>query len=463
VRAPLFVAAALGLAAFVPSNPVDPPAAQSEAERLARRVRELAEEFLDAHPLAGLSVAVALGPETVLVDGFGFADLEHMAPASADTLYRIGSLTQQFTAVAILQLVEDGRLSLDDPLSKFFADWPAHAAGVSVRQLLTHTSGIPSYTGFGLQFGDDFCQGLEREDIVALFRDRPLDFEPGTGFSYSASGYYLLGLILEEVSGQGYTDYVIAQLFEPLEMERTVYCYDDALLVGRASGYQEVAGELHNDAPFSMLHPFAAGALCSTAGDLLRWQRGLLDGIPIRRESWELLTAPARLKDGTELPFGLGLCIEHLAGHRAISHGGGINGFRSHLAWYADLDLTIVVLANGEDAPVDHLERAIARAALGLDPEPVRDLLLSAEEKAVYTGGYQIGSTRIDILDRGPRLALCSATEPELELRAQGAHVFVSAGRPDTRVTFLVQDGEAQAWAFLLEQGGFQQLARRLD
>jgi CubicO group peptidase (beta-lactamase class C family) len=435
---------------------------RADEDRLVERAEELARAFVARENVAGISVALARGDELLLEAGYGYADLEHLAHADGETVYRIGSLTQQLTAAAILKLAEAERLSLEDPLSVFFPEWPEPAAKVTLRQLLTHTSGIPSYTGLGLRFGDDFCRDMTREDIVALFRDRPLEFEPGTQFSFSSSGYFLLGLILEQASGQEYTSYLASQIFRPLGMDATVYCYEDRLLVHRASGYQDIAGELHPDLPFSIEHPFSAGALCSTVGDLVRWQRGLIGGLVLRESTWREMCSPAELADGTEIPFGLGLGLDDTEGHPAISYGGGINGFRSHLAYYPELDLTIVVLANSERAPVHELEHAIARVALGLEPEELRDLPLLPDQMQPYLGSYNIGSSRYLVRARGPRLVLVPPLAPEYELLYQGEHRFVSSVEPDTRVVFgLDEDGRA-VW-FRLIEGGCEQLARRLE
>lgn len=435
--------------------------AQSDDLRLGERAAELAERFAAPEGVPGLSIALDVGGRTLLARGFGYADLEHMSPAEADTVYRIGSLTQPFTAVAILQLLDDGKLSLDEPLGNCFPDWPEAVRGITIEELLTHTSGLVSYTGLGLRFGDDFCAGMTREDVLALFLDQPLEFEPGTQFAFSSSGYFVLGLVVEKVSGQSYPDYLTRHVFEPLGMEHTVYCYEDSLLVRRASGYQEIAGELENDAPLSIEHPFSAGALCSTAPDLVRFQRGLVDGTLLRPSTFARMAQPTVLPDGTHVPFGLGLSLDETDGHPAIGCGGAINGFRSHLAYYPELDLSIALLANAEDAPLHELEHAIARVALGLAPEELRDLALEPDAQRPYLGAFQVGSSRYLVQSRGPRLLVVPPLDPEYELLYQGDDRFVSAADPSTRFVFQVVDGRAES--FRLLQGGFEQLARRVE
>ena len=182
----------------------------------------------------GVSIAVARGGRLVYAKGHGLANVELNVPATPDTVFRIGSITKQFTAAAIMQLVEDGKMSLDDPIEKFLPDFPVRGRHITIRHLLNHTSGIKSYTSLGLKFLAVTRQDLSHEDLIALFKDEPDDFQPGEKWLYDNSGYYLLGVILEKVTGYKYGDYLQRQFFTPLGLSSTIYCDVEPIVKKRA-------------------------------------------------------------------------------------------------------------------------------------------------------------------------------------------------------------------------------------
>jgi CubicO group peptidase (beta-lactamase class C family) len=226
---------------------------------LAQKLDKIVTDALAEQPSAGLSLAVYRDGKAILVKGFGKADLENDVAADARTVYRIGSITKQFTAVAIMQLVEHGRLSLDDDVSKY-VDFPAIFKGkkVTVRQLLTHTSGIMSYTEVRELL--TMVRALSHAELLAYVKDAPFDFEPGTSWKYDNTGYYLLGMIVEKVSGSAYADYLAANVFGRAGLADTSYCLDQPLIPRRARGYGiDASGKLVNADPIHMSIPFAAG------------------------------------------------------------------------------------------------------------------------------------------------------------------------------------------------------------
>ncbi len=318
----------------------------------------------------GVSVAVAHGGRIVHAKGYGLANVELKVPATTDTVYRVGSITKQFTAAAIMQVVEQGKMSLDDPIEKFLPDYPIRGRHITIRHLLNHTSGIKSYTSLGLEFLAVTRQDLRHEDLIALFKDEPDDFQPGEKWLYDNSGYYLLGVILEKVTGDSYGEYVQGQLFTPLGLSSTLYCDVEPIVKNRASGYQVGLDKQLRNADFiSMKNPFAAGSLCSTVKDLVTWTSALAGGKVVTAASYAQMIAPTKLADGTEQAYGFGLMPGRLEGHPQIAHGGGINGFASMLMYFPKDDVTVVVLTNSSVGASTRIATRVARAALGLPPQ----------------------------------------------------------------------------------------------
>jgi CubicO group peptidase (beta-lactamase class C family) len=435
--------------------------AQSPAGTLTARIDSMAAAALTSWPAVGLSIAVVRGGDTIVMRGYGRADLEHDVPATAQTVYRIGSITKQFTAVAILQLIEQGKLTLDDTLQRFLPDFPAQGNRVTIRHLLTHTSGIKSYTSLGPEWQDKMRLDLTHAQLVALFRDKPFDFAPGARFLYDNSGYYLLGMIVERVSGLAYAEYLNQRLFTPLGLRATAYCDDRTVLPHRASGYELDSGTFVNASPLSMTQPFAAGALCSTVGDLVAWQRSLHAHRLIGAASYARMTTPGTLNDGSRTTYGFGLGVGTLDGHRRIGHGGGINGFLSILDDYPDDSLSVVVLANSESARPGRLAQEIARVVLGAPAAAVADLPLGAADRSRFAGTYALGPLQVRVFETGGRLQAQATGQSAFGLRWQGDSTFVAAFDDDVRLVFQPA-GQPQAKAFVLYQGGITQTATRL-
>ncbi len=332
---------------------------------LADRVDALAAAALEASPLAGVSIAIVRDGRTVVSKGYGLADVGRALPATADTVYRIGSLTKQFTAASVLQLVEAGRLSLDDDLATLLPDFPAQGPRVTVRHLLNHTSGIKDHTDLAGGRGEP---GTTRQAVVDLIAAQPFDFEPGERFSYTNSGYLLLGLVIEKVTGGSYASYLEEHLFEPLGLEATSYCPDEPEGPEQARGYEVSRGTLVDAPPIEMAVPFSAGGLCSTVGDLLTWSQGLRSGLVISEASYRQMTTPTEMPDGTTVPYGFGLMRHPLQGHEAVYHDGAINGFMSRLTFFSDDGVSVAILSNTftEGPGLDPLAAPLDALALGI-------------------------------------------------------------------------------------------------
>lgn len=327
---------------------VAPASAQVPDSLVLRRVDSLAAAAIAQGPLSGLSIVVARGDRIVLASGYGHADLEHRTPATPATVYQIGSITKQFTAVAIMQLVEQGKVRLDADHASYLPESPVKDRRLTVAQLLDHTSGLKNYTSLGSAYMQDtFRLDLAADRMARLIAAQPPDFAPGTDWDYTNSGYFLAGMLVEKVSGMSYADYVRTHIAARAGLSSTEYCDLAAVRPGRARGYQTArSGGLEHAPPLNMSVPYAAGALCSTALDLVKYQRALVGGRLVRPASYRRMTQPAVLRDGWRTIYGLGLVNDVFAGQRMVGHGGQINGFWSVLFYYPVHDVTVVLLSN---------------------------------------------------------------------------------------------------------------------
>lgn len=333
---------------------------------LSARIDAIVEAGRSAQRIPGVTLLVEHRGRRIVGRGYGLADVENEVPAGLDTAYQIASLTKQFTAAAILQLIEKGRLRLDDDVTRLVPGLRLRGGKVAVHHLLSHTHGIPEYNRDETRA--EWPAATSHERIVALITDRNLEFQPGEKFSYRNSGYYLLGMIVERVSGMSYGDYLRMQMFEPLGMRHTSQCTSREILPQRAHGYTLEGRELHNPAFLDMSWTFAVGSLCSTASDLLLWQRALHSGRVVSAESDARMITPVTLNDGTVTDYGYGLGRSVHEGHPLIRHGGNTVGFSSYLTRYPDDDLTIVLLTNSDKVETWALDDDIARVVLGLPP-----------------------------------------------------------------------------------------------
>ena len=336
----------------------------------------------------GAAVAVRQGGQLVFAGGFGLANVEWGIPLDLDTVFRIASITKQFTAAAIMKLVEAGKLGVDDPIERRLPDYPVGSRLITIRHLLNHTSGIKSYTGL-----PNFAAELMRKDqdlsgVIDVFKDLPPDFEPGEKFLYSNSGYVLLGAIIEAVSGQDYETFLRETFFDPLGLTSTRYLYDAPIVPKRAAGYERMP-KLANAAPMSMTWPHAAGALGSTVNDLLRWDEALRSGEAVSPASYASMTTPGKLNDGSATAYGFGLRTGIYRGRANVGHNGGINGFLTSLVHWPGDDLTVVVLSNVIPFDVDGAAFGLARRALGLPDTRRSPIALDATHLAACAGVYR--------------------------------------------------------------------------
>lgn len=328
------------------------PAAADSVDDYVRAVME-------KQKIPGVSVAIVRDGKTVKAEGYGYANLELDVKASADTIYQSGSIGKQFTAAGILLLAEDGKLSLDDRLSKHFPDGPADWHRITIRHLLTHTSGIKDYEG-----RDDLDMHKEygEDDLLKVMMKLPLQFEPGTQWSYSNSGYLILGLLTSKLAGKHWSEFQKERIFAPLGMTTTQVISERDLVKNRAAGYElDDAKAVKNQGWVDpSLNRLADGSLYFSVKDLAAWDAALRERKFLKPASYEAWWTPVRLASGTTYPYGFGWSLVEQRGERLIEHGGSWQGFRTMIARYVDQGLTVIVLANLAQAEPETMAHAIA-------------------------------------------------------------------------------------------------------
>jgi N-acyl-D-aspartate/D-glutamate deacylase/CubicO group peptidase (beta-lactamase class C family) len=407
---------------------------------LEARIDAIVNAPIASGKVAGASVAVVKGGKTILMKGYGLADLELNVPTPPLATYEIGSVTKQFTAAAILLLQEDGKLSLDDEVTKFLPDYPTQGYRITLRRLLDHTSGIKGYTELA-EFEDFQRLDRPRDELVTMFSEKPFDFAPGEEQIYNNSAFFLLGLVIEKASGMSYAAFVQQRLFDRVGMKNSYYCSERKVRRNHAHGYDTEAGVLVHKGFLDHDWPYAAGSLCSNTADLVAWNRALHGRALLSPASYAAMTTPGVLNDGTAHRYGLGIGLADIGGRRAIAHGGGIDGFLSESQFYPDNDMVIVVLLNtaGPVRPRD-IAREIADAVLGPAPNRSRPF---AGDLSAYAGVYsgrgrgRSATVTIAVKDQALTLTRSGASKPEA-LEYRGGQTF---GFGDTLVTFESRDG----------------------
>lgn len=335
----------LAVAAFV----LAPALASGQANRaaVAERLDSVARAAVAANRTVGIVAAVVRGSDTLLLRGYGKADREWDVPMPEDAMFEVGSIAKQFTAAAVLQLRDEGKLSLDDEITKWLPDFDTRGHRVTLRRLLDHTSGIRGLTEMPEFHHLAINPHFPRDSAYALIKRYPFQFAPGAAQVYNNSAYWLLGLIIEKASGKTYENFIEQRIFQPLGMTRSTYCNSAEDVPRRAHGYSMRGGVVRRAHANVHTWPYAAGSICSTAGDLVRWLQALHGGKVLSPASYAEMIAPATLADGTPLRYAMGLAVgTNYGGQRVIGHGGTIEGFRAEANWYPDAQLAVVVLLN---------------------------------------------------------------------------------------------------------------------
>lgn len=293
--------------------------------------------------IPGLALAVVHNGEIIKARGYGWANVELDVPVKPETIFQTGSVGKQFTATAVMMLVEEGKIGLDDHISKYFGEAPAAWKDITVRNLLTHTSGIPDYTEKVISLRKDYTE----PQLLSIFERLPLNFPPGQKWSYSNTGYVILGVLIHKVTGQFYGDFLHDRIFQPLGMNSTRIISEADIVPNRASGYRLVKGALKNQEWVSpTLNTTADGALYTNVLDMAAWDGALRAGRLLKQPSFDQMYTPVTLTGGKTYPYGFGWDISQVGGHRLLEHGGAWQGFTTFIARYDEESLTVIALTN---------------------------------------------------------------------------------------------------------------------
>jgi D-alanyl-D-alanine carboxypeptidase len=324
---------------------------------LADNVDEYVKAQMEQRRIPGLALAIVKNGGLTRQEAYGLANLELKSPARTNTVFEIGSITKQFTAALVLVLADERKLTLDDKITRFFPNAPEAWKGITVRHLLTHTSGIRNYTGLP---GFEVTKKLDAEKFVATLGVHPLESRPGEAFKYCNSGYNLAGYIIEKVSGKSYWDILRARILDPLQMRTTTSRDLKPIVDNRADGYEIEAGKLVNR-DSDLTDVFAAGAILSTVGDLVKWNAALDNGKLWSDAGRAAMWSPFTLNSGARYPYGLGWRLDDHKNRRTIWHSGSTSGFTASLLRFPDEKLAIIVLCNlGDQGTATHVAKGIA-------------------------------------------------------------------------------------------------------
>ncbi|MDR7372478.1 serine hydrolase [Flavobacterium aquidurense] len=376
------------------------------AQDKAKKIDQLLSKYKEYGQFNG-SALVAENGKVILKKGYGFANMEWDIPNQPDTKFRLGSISKQFTAFLIVKLAEDGKLKLDVPITTYLPDYPkANGDKITLHHLLTHTSGIPNYTSSPNFFKEKSRNPYTPEEFVKTFSSLPLEFTPGEKFNYSNSGYFLLGYIIEKVSGKSYEQYLQEIILTPLKMANTGYDHSDIILKKRASGYEKQGNKIVNSAYLDMSIPYAAGSLYSTAEDLYLWEQALYTTKLLSQKSMDLLFKPY-ISTGGDDSYGYGWFLEDApngdkAKLKIVEHGGGINGFNTIIS-RVPADRNLVVLLNNTGGTILGEMNEGIRAILYNQPfnEPKKSMALELLD--VYSeNGAVAGTERYKKLKKDP-------------------------------------------------------------
>lgn len=425
--------------------------------RLAARIDSIVAHFLGAAPAAGLSVAVVRGRDTIVLRGYGDANREARRTATATTSYRIGSMTKQFTAAAVLQLVEQGRLSVDDSLGALLPQY-ATFRGITIRQLLNHTSGIAPFNTSPRWFPRR-TEALPADTVLAMVAGAPLAFEPGSRFLYSNTGYLLLGRVVEHRSGLSLEEFFRSRFFAPLQMTSARVCTNEPSASDDAQGYDLAPEGFVKADPLDVPTFGGSGALCMSVVDFLRWQTAFTTGRIVSPAMYWRMSTSDTLNSGRSTRYGWGLIPRLLAGRDVVSHGGDINGFGAEQLWFSQDSLRVIVFVNtfAVEGP-SQLAEDIARAVLGLEARPTA-ITVDAPIRKAIAGSYALrlpngGTVTMVLWEAGERVMarMASPGQQAFQLTPLANGEFGSSLVPSLRIKVTIENGRGTT--FELRQNG---------
>ncbi|NIM89986.1 MAG: serine hydrolase [Candidatus Aminicenantes bacterium] len=422
---------------------------------LESKVDEYIHAHLKLHKFSG-SILIAQKGKILMSKGYGMANYELGVPNTPQTKFLLGSITKQFTSMAVMQLQEKGLLSVEDSLKKYIPDYP-NGDKITIHHLLTHTSGIPNFTSFP-EYTKTMMLASPVEETIERFKNKKLEFTPGEKFSYSNSGYILLGYIIEKVSQKSYEAYLEENILQPLGLEDTGYGHHEPIFENRAAGYSWDKDHQVNASYLDMSIPHGAGALYSTVEDLYLWDRALYTEKLVSKSSLDKIFSP--FKDN----YGYGWGISELFGHKRISHGGGINGFTTNISRYPDDDVCIIVLSNFDYSSTVRISRDLAAIVFGEKyefPKERKEVKVDPKIYNAYVGQYELEpGFIITITKENERLFAQATGQPKAEIYPESEIKFFLKV-VDAQMTF-VKDDKGEVTQLVLHQGGQDQPAKKI-
>ena len=335
----------------------------------------------------GATALVARKGQIIYKKAFGMANLEYNIPVQVDNIFRIGSITKQFTAVAILQLMEQGKLNLQDDITKFIPDYPTHGHKITIEHLLTHTSGIQNYTGMK-DFEERMSLDLNPIEFINHFKNQPMEFAPGTKWNYNNSGYFLLDYIIELISGKTYPKYVEDNFFKPLGMAKSLYDSDLKIIKNRTSAYDKDSTGVVNTPHLSMTQPYSAGSIQSTVEDLFKWHQAIHSYKLLKKESLAKAFTKYKLNDGAETDYGSGWFLKNIKESSTIEHDGGVSGFLTQSIYLPKEEVFVSVFSNCNCNSPTAIGVKIAALTIG-KPFEYKEIPVEDTQLQRYIGVYE--------------------------------------------------------------------------
>lgn len=346
----------------------------------------------------GCAVLIAKKGEVLLEKGYGTANIELNVPIKSEMVFRIGSITKQFTAMAILQLADKGQIALTDSIQKFIKDFHFKGKTITIENLLTHTSGIKGYEQIDPKVPNAMRIDFSPKTVIDSLDKLSLEFDPNTRYNYSNSNYFLLGYIIEQVSGKSYHQYIKENIIEPAGLSSTFYESQTHLIPNRANGYSLSDGKYWNADFISMALVYSAGALRSNVSDLYKWHKALYEGKIVKKETFLKAIQPYKLVDGKQIDYGYGFFNKTENGINSIGHGGAIDGFRAIEMYYPEQEIYITLLCNSETDIFERFFQSISNIILGIKADnEVKEIKLSGEILENYVGTYKNDKYNVSI------------------------------------------------------------------
>jgi CubicO group peptidase (beta-lactamase class C family) len=399
---------------------------KDDAQLVVEFDKILAEQINTIVP--GATALVVRKGQVIYQKALGMANLELNVPMQLDHVFRIGSIGKQFTAVVILQLMEQGKLHVQDDITKYIPDYPTQGHKITIEHLLTHTSGIQCFTRMK-DYMERMTLDVTPTEMIDHFKNEPMNFDPGTKWNYSNSGYFILGYIIEKVSGLTYQEYLETNIFKPLGLTNTYYGSDSRIIRNRVGTYSESEHGFVNAMPLSMTQPYAAGSIQSTVEDLYKWHEGLMDYKLVSKTSLDKAFTRYTLADGTETDYGYGWRFGYVQESPSIEHGGAINGSQSMAIYLPKEDVYVAVLANCDCISLKDIAARLSALAIN-SPYEAKEIVLDHTLLQGYTGVYENES--------GEQRMISLSEDGLYSQRGRNPKFSIKAYKPDR---FFFEDG----------------------